>query len=332
MKVKRPEHEQIPEIALTWFQECGAALATVIETWGSAPRPVGSLLAISADGAIAGSVSGGCVEGAVVAEALATLNSEKPKILEFGVADEDAFAVGLACGGNIKVLVEPINGPHGTNYERLSELVSWRSKGIPVIVEHNLINFNQRIIPQHSKHMTSALEERLKLDKSGLEGDLFFNVFNPPLKLIVVGGVHIAQPLMNMARQMGFQTVLIDPRSAFVTPSRFPNERINNEWPDKAIQEENPDLRTAIITLTHDSLIDDPAIIQALKTPAFYIGCLGSNRTHRKRIDRLTKIGVSESELKRLHAPIGLDIGSRTPAEIAVSVLAEIIQTLRRGF
>ena len=331
MTLEFPAHDRIPEIALEWFSNGGAAIATVIETWGSAPRPVGSQLAINTKGEIAGSVSGGCVEGAVVAEALDAITSEKPIILEFGVADDDAFAVGLACGGKIKVLVEPINGDTGINLPLLKELVALREKGVPVIVETNLVNFSQRLIPYQSDQNSTSLESRFYLDKSGVEGDLFFHVHNPPLKLIVVGGVHIAQPLIYMAKQMGIQPFLIDPRESFASQNRFPNERISHLWPDEAIQKENTDLRTAIVTLTHDPKIDDPAIIQALKTPAFYIGCLGSERTHQKRLDRLNEYDLNEEELSRLHAPIGLDIGSRTPAEIAVSILAEIVQNLRKG-
>ncbi len=330
-KVERPEHEQIPEIALCWHNDGGAAIATVIETWGSAPRPVGSQLAISANGEIAGSVSGGCVEGAVVAEALESLQSQEPIILEFGVADEDAFAVGLACGGKIKVVVEPVSGALGTNKERLGELVAYRERGMPVVVELNLESWTQRLLPLTSPLLTSQLKERIDLDKSGVEENVFYNVFNPPLKLIIVGGVHIAQPLIQMARQAGYQTFLIDPRESFASDDRFPGERISHEWPDEAMEHEKPDLRTAIVTLTHDPKIDDPAIAQALKTPAFYIGCLGSPRTHGKRLERLQNQGVDDDQLARLHAPIGLNIGSRTPAEIAIAIMAEMTQVLRQG-
>ena len=329
--MKRPEYEQIPEIALNWYQEGNAAIASVTQTWGSAPRPVGSQLAISAKGEIAGSVSGGCVEGAVVSEALEAMETEKPVMLEFGVADEDAFAVGLACGGKIKVLVEPIGGQLGLTEEKLQELVSHRAQGIPTIVKTTLNSWESAVIPYGTPRMSSDLFQALEQDKSGVVDGTFINVFNPPLKLIVVGGVHIAQPLIQIARHSGYQTMIIDPRESFGSKARFPGERISNEWPDEVIREENPDLRTAIVTLTHDPKIDDSAILEALKSPAFYIGCLGSTRTHAKRLSRLREKAIPEDQLAKLHGPIGLDIGSRTPAEIAIAIMSEITQVLRKG-
>lgn len=327
----RPEYEKIPEIALNWHRNGGAAIASVIETWGSAPRPVGSQLAISSKGEIAGSVSGGCVEGAVVAEALDAMETKCPIVLEFGVADEDAFAVGLACGGKIEVLVEPIAGPLGISEEKLLQLVNNQSQGIPTIVSTSLDSWDSRVISYGAAQMTKGLIEALEQDKSSIVDGVFINVFNPPLKLIVVGGVHIAQPLVHIAQNSGYQTMIIDPRESFGSKDRFPGERISNKWPDEAIKNESPDLRTAVVTLTHDPKIDDPAILEALKAPVFYIGCLGSTRTHAKRLARLKEKSIDEDQLARLHGPIGLDIGSRTPAEIAIAIMAEITQTLRKG-
>ena len=327
----RPDHEKIPETALQWHHEGGAAIASVTQTWGSAPRPVGSQLAISSKGEITGSVSGGCVEGAVVSEALEALETQRPIQLEFGVADEDAFAVGLACGGKIKILVEPIVGPYGLTEEKLQDLVAHRARGTPTIVTTSLNTWECSVIPYGTTLMTNDLVEILEQDKSGVVEDTFINVFNPPLKLIVVGGVHIAQPLLQIARHSGYQTLIIDPRVSFGSEARFPGEKISNEWPDEVIKSEKPDLRTAIVTLTHDPKIDDPALLEALGTPAFYIGCLGSTRTHAKRLSRLREKDISEDQLARIHGPIGLDIGSRTPAEIAVAIMAEITQTLRKG-
>ncbi len=329
--MKRPEYENIPETALNWHHEGGAAIASVTQTWGSAPRPVGSQLAISSNGEITGSVSGGCVEGAVVSEALEAMETKKPISLEFGVADEDAFAVGLACGGKIKVLVEPIAGPFGLTEEKLQELVFHRAQGTPTIVKTSLDSWECTVIPYGTSLMTCDLLQALEQDKSGIVDGTFINVFNPPLKLIVVGGVHIAQPLIHIARHSGYQTMIIDPRESFGSKARFPGVRISNEWPDEVIKEEKPDLRTAIVTLSHDPKIDDPAILEALGTPAFYIGCLGSTRTHTKRLSRLREKAISEDQLARIHGPIGLDIGSRSPAEIAVAILAEITQSLRMG-
>jgi xanthine dehydrogenase accessory factor len=156
-------------------------------------------------------------------------------------------------------------------------------------------------------------------------------VHNPPLRLIVVGAVHIAQLLVQMARACGYDPVLVDPRPAFGAAARFPGETILDDWPDEALAAHGLDARTAVVTLTHDPKLDDPAIRAALASDVFYLGCLGSTRTHAKRVDRLTEAGFTEAQIARIHAPVGLDIGSRSPAEIALSIMAQITQALRRG-
>ena len=299
-------HDQIPEIALDWHRTGrGAVLATVIETWGSAPRQAGSQLAISGEGEIMGSVSGGCVEGAVVTEALDALADRTSRVLTFGVSDETAFSVGLACGGTIRVLVEPVgDGAEALSEAMLAEVVDARAARRAVAVS----------------------------DRSGMEEDgRFIAVHNPPLRLIVVGAVHIAQALVQMGRLCGYDPVLIDPRSAFGSAARFPGERIVEDWPDEALAALRPDARTAIVTLTHDSKLDDPAIRAALASECFYLGCLGSTRTHAKRVERLVEAGFTEAQIARIHAPVGLDIGAKSPAEIALSVMAQITARLRKG-
>ncbi len=324
--------DQIPEIALEWLHAGKrAALATVLETWGSAPRPAGSQLAISGQGEIEGSVSGGCVEGAVVAEALEALQDGRPRILEFGVADEDAFAVGLACGGRIKVLVEPVGDSPGLDADDLARLVDARRSKTAAALLVNIENWERRIVSGVAVAGNSVVRDRIRADSSGFTNGWFVGIHNPPLRLIVVGAVHIAQALLPMARLAGYDPVLIDPREAFGSESRFPGERITHFWPDEAIAEEKPDSRTAIVTLAHDPKIDDPAISAGLRSDAFYLGCLGSTRTHAKRLERLRSVGVSEPDLSRLHAPIGADIGARSPAEIAIAIMAEITERLRKG-
>jgi xanthine dehydrogenase accessory factor len=176
-----------------------------------------------------------------------------------------------------------------------------------------------------------AADARFKSDRAGMEEDgRFIAIHNPPLRLIVVGAVHIAQPLVAIARTCGYAPTLIDPRAAFGSAERFPGETILDDWPDEALASLNPDARTAIVTLTHDPKLDDPAIRFALHSPAFYLGCLGSTRTHAKRVDRLTADGFTPDQIARIHAPVGLDIGARTPAEIAVSIMAQITETLRK--
>jgi xanthine dehydrogenase accessory factor len=325
------DHDNIPEIALDWHRAGrGAVLATVVETWGSAPRPVGSQLVVSAAGEIMGSVSGGCVEGAVVAEAVEALADGRPRLLTFGVSDDDAFAVGLACGGRISVLVEPVGAavPEGL----LADLVAARAGRRAVAYVTRADGAGRRLTAGPGDALEGAIAARMRADRSGTEADgSFIAVHNPPLRMIVVGAVHIAQPLVAMARMCGYDPVLIDPRGSFGAAHRFPGERIVEDWPDEAMAALAPDARTAVVTLTHDPKLDDPALRVALGSGAFYIGCLGSPRTHAKRLDRLRAGGVTEQAIARLHAPVGLDIGAKSPAEIAVSIIAEITRVLRQG-
>ncbi|WP_411351064.1 XdhC family protein [Leisingera aquaemixtae] len=317
------QFETAPETALEWHRSgAGAALATVVQTWGSAPRRTGAQLAVSGDGRIEGSVSGGCVEGAVVVEAQEALADGKHRLLEFGVSDADAFAVGLACGGTIKVLVEPI----GTALpaDLLAELVEARASRAPVAYEVNLTTGARRLA-------RGAYPDRMRMDRSGLEddGETFVAVHNPPLRLVVVGAVHIAQALVPMARIAGYDPVIIDPRAAFASAERFPGEALMDDWPDEAVQKLGLDSRTALVLLTHDPKLDDPALQAALAADVFYIGALGSKKTHAARIARLQEAGFTEAQIARIHGPIGLDIGAAGPAEIAVSILAEMTAVLR---
>jgi len=322
-------HSQIPEIALAWIAEGKkAALATVIETWGSAPRPQGSQLVISSEAEIQGSVSGGCVESAVVAEALEALEDGQSRVLEYGISDDDAFAVGLACGGEIHVMVEPIGVGNGPELEMMKALVKARGTRVPVVLGVNTSTWERRFVEQGDA-LWQAATTALHSDKSAFEGDWFLGVHNPPLRMIIVGAVHIAQPLVTMARLTGYDPYLIDPREAFGADHRFPGEQISNDWADAAIRDYGIDARTALITLSHDPKIDDPALIAGLQSDAFYIGALGSKRTHAKRVERLEATGLG-NQVHRIHAPIGADIGSKSPAEIAVSIMAELTERLRR--
>ena len=322
------EYDRIPEIARDWLREGkGAALATVIETWGSAPRPVGAQLAISNDGEIMGSVSGGCVEGAVVVEALEALDDGRCRILEFGVSDNEAFAAGLTCGGRIRVMVEPLGDGQGIATSLLDELISARAARRAVAVVTDTDGWGREILGYE------ADPDRFDAGRSGFDAahpTRFVAVHNPPLRLAVIGAVHIAQPLLVMARAAGYDATLIDPRAAFASESRFPDTRLVHDWPDAALAAHGLDIRTAVVTLTHDPKLDDPALRAALDSPVFYIGALGSTRTHAKRVARLTEAGFSEDRIARIDAPIGLDIGAKSPAEIAIAVLAQITERLRR--
>ena len=314
--------DQAPETALEWYQSGeGAALATVVETWGSAPRRVGSQLVINGSGKIEGSVSGGCIEGAVIIEAMEALEEGTQRLLEYGVTDEDAFDVGLACGGQIRILVEPVGSV--IEVSLLSELVEARRNRQPVAYEIDLNSGNRCLV--YDKY-----GDRMRLDRSGFEDEhRFIAVFNPPLRLIVVGAVHIAQSLVPMARIAGYDPIIVDPREVFGSSDRFPGETLLLEWPDEALLSLHLDSRTALVLLTHDTKLDDAALELALRSNVFYIGALGSNRTHAKRVERLKKSGFSENEIGRIHGPIGLDIGAASPSEIAVSILAEMTSELR---
>ena len=191
-----------------------------------------------------------------------------------------------------------------------------------------LDGFARRLVVQGED---AAVDARLSSDRSGVEEGRFVAVHNPALRLIVVGAVHIAQALLALARTCGYRPILIDPRGAFGSAARFPGEEIAEDWPDAALARLGVDARTAVVTLTHDPKLDDPALAFALRSQAFYVGCLGSKRTHAARVARLVARGFSDGEIAWLHAPVGLDIGARSPAEIALAVLAEITQVLRRG-
>jgi xanthine dehydrogenase accessory factor len=325
------EPDNVPEAALGFVREGRrAALATVIETWGSAPRPVGAQLAVSGDGGMVGSVSGGCVEGAVVAEAFEALEDGQPRLLEFGVSDAEAFAVGLACGGRIRVMVEPVAVGQGPDAEFLCRLVEARAARAAVVAAVRPGGWERRLVAGPGDALWPDAEAALVADRSGFAGDWFLGVHNPPLRLVVVGAVHIAQALVPMARLAGHDVTVVDPREAFATPDRFPDTALTHDWPDEALAALGLDARTAVVTLTHDPKLDDPAIRAALASPVFYLGCLGSRRTHAKRLDRLRAVGVEPSALARIHAPIGADIGASTPAEIAVAILAQLTERLRR--
>jgi xanthine dehydrogenase accessory factor len=318
-----------PEQALAWVEAGqGAALATVIETWGSAPRRTGAQLVVSGSGEMQGSVSGGCVEGAVVVEAIEALEEGGTRLLDYGVSDGDAFAVGLACGGTIRIMVEPV-GDGGLPVEMLRDLVAARAARQPIAYEVALDGSTRRLA---EAAIAFAHKDRFRMDRSGLteDGAGFVAIHNPPLRLIIVGGVHIAQALSGMARTAGFDPIVVDPREAFGSAARFPHTQLVNDWPDEALETIGVDGRTAVVLLTHDPKLDDPALHVALRSDAFYIGALGSTGTHAKRAERLTEAGFAPEQIARINGPVGLNIGASGPAEIAVSVLAQMIQSLRQ--
>ena len=317
----------MPTVALD-FLTAGrpAALATVLSTWGSAPRRAGSQLAIAQDGAFFGSVSGGCVEGAVILEAQDALADGRCRMLDFGVADADAFAVGLACGGNIRILVEPIAVGNGPDRQMIEALANAHAERRAIGYQVDLETWQRRVIDADDP----AYKALFAQDKSTLIGTLFTGIFNPSLKMIVIGAVHITQTLAAIARLAGYEVFIVDSRQGFATAERFPEDTIIDAWPDEALVQIGVDARTAVVTLTHDPKLDNPALETALGSDAFYIGSLGSTRTHAKRVAHLEAAGFTDAQISRIHGPVGLDIGSASPAEIAVSIMAEVTESLRK--
>ena len=316
------------------------ALATVVQTWGSAPRKVGAKMALTPDGRIAGSVSGGCVEGAVFEEGTAALQANRPKLLHFGVADETAWDVGLACGGTIEVFVEPLDT---AVYQFIHNLIQNDEAGAAITVirgPEELLGrklavsrageqvgtlgdtaLNAQAIAAEAK---AVHPQRVQLAD---EVEVFIDTVRPAPTLIMVGGVHIAIALTSYAKTLGYRTLVIDPRRAFGSDERFPHvDQLIQAWPDKAFTEVKITPETAVALLTHDPKIDDPALKIILQERPFYIGALGSRKTHAKRVERLRGYGFSDEQIGRIHGPIGLDIGAQTPEEIALSVMAEIVQ------
>jgi xanthine dehydrogenase accessory factor len=310
------------------------AMATVTRTWGSAPRPAGSQMAVREDGAFVGSVSGGCIEGAVIGEAQASLQDGKPRNLKFGVSNEDAWAVGLACGGTIEVNVIPVaKAPERAAIVALNKARD--DKRAVVLANELQTGRTQLLYPDDGK--SGALDEAARKaarhdESTSVEADgatWFLTVFNPPLDLAIIGAVHIAQPLARMAALADYAVRIIDPRTAFATAERFPGIELSHDWPDEALAAKPLTPRSAIVALTHDPKLDDPALTAALRSPCFYIGALGSKQTHARRLERLKEAGFTDAELARIHGPIGLRIGAKSVAEIAVSVLGEMTATLR---
>lgn len=223
--------------------------------------------------------------------------------------------------------------------DTLAQILAARAEKRPVILATNLANGEERIIDPVSADPQDPLGEAAvaaaRDDKGRIveteAGEVFLNVFNPPLRMLIVGAVHIAQPLAEMAAIAGFDVTIVDPRRAFATAARFPGVTLHHDWPDDGVTDFAPDRRTAIVTLTHDPKLDDAALQGALSSNCFYIGCLGSKKTHAARLERLRRAGFEAAALERIHGPVGLAIGAKSPAEIAISILAEIVSRLRGG-
>ena len=284
------------------------AIATVVETWGSSPRPLGSKMVVTRSGKMAGSVSNGCIEGAVFEEAQKVLETGRPKLLAVGVADDVAFDVGLACGGHIEVYVQPFGAGH-------RQLI-------------DMLNANESATLRTD--LASGDTEVTRGARSGTElarrdGDVFIEPLRRPAHLVIVGAIHIAIPLHRLAKLMGYRVTVIDARAKFATKERFPEaDELIVAWPDEAMAKVPIDSSTYVVILTHDPKFDLPALRAVLRKGAGYIGAIGSRKTNQNRFDALREEGFSEADVAEVHGPIGFDLGSRGAEETALGILAEV--------
>ncbi len=285
------------------------ALATVVETWGSSPRPLGSKMVVTRSGKMAGSVSNGCIEGAVFDEAQKVLKNREPKVAAFGVADDVAFEVGLACGGHIEVFVEPLGPVH-------EQLIAMLKRNEQATLRTNLVTGEADLVEGWTPP-GSELAHR--------DGDLFVEPFRRPAHMIIVGAIHIAIPLHRLAKLMGYRVTVVDARAKFATKERFPEaDELIVDWPDEAIAKLVIDNSSYVVILTHDPKFDLPALRSVLTKDAGYVGAIGSRKTNQNRFDALRAEGFTEEQLARVHGPIGLDLGSRGAEETALGIMAEI--------
>ena len=335
-------------------QPFGRAVVTTV--WGSAPRPAGACLLADRRGTIAGSVSGGCVETATATEIAQAIDAGCPGLVEFGVTNERAWEVGLACGGTIRLLIEPAvreefmtaaAGPGGVVVATVLE--SPAGMGAALVVDDNGVvagplppvgekvgtsDGGGALLGELQSAVTSeALDALARATSATVEyataagGSVvvFFEVYPREPKLVIFGGVHIAAALVPMARMLGYRTIVADGRQAFLTRDRFPDaDELILGWPAEAFEQAGLDSATSVCVLTHDPKFDDPALEIALRSPAAYVGAIGSRKTQQARRQRLKAAGLSDHELDRLHGPIGLDLGGREPAEIALAILGEM--------
>jgi xanthine dehydrogenase accessory factor len=333
------------------------ALATVIDTYKSAPRDAGAAMLVSASGEAVGSVSGGCVEGAVYEEALEAIRTGTPVRRTYGVSDDDAFSVGLTCGGTLHMFVEPINR---SGYPQLGSVIGAIDEHQPVAVativsdpsDQERVGRRRVVWPGHaegdlgSDRLADALDDDVRgmlaqgstgLLRYGTDGqrrgdelEVFVQSFAPAPRMLVFGAIDFAAAVADLGTYLGYRVTVCDARPVFATAKRFPTaEEVVVKWPHVFLDEiaDEVDERTAVCVLTHDPKFDVPVLRAALKTRAGYIGAMGSRRTHEDRLERLREAGVGEEDLARLHSPIGLDLGARTPEETAVSIAAELVQT-----
>jgi xanthine dehydrogenase accessory factor len=301
--------------ATTWVKAGHAVvLATVVKTWGSAPRPLGAMLAIRDDGQVSGSVSGGCVEDDLIERVHKhNLRADKPELVTYGVSKEQADRFRLPCGGTLQLVLEPVSDGAG-----LDQLLA-------AIERHELV---ARFLDLETGK--SRIEPGRWSDALEFDGKLLKTVHGPRWRLLIIGAAQLSRYLAQMAQALDYQVTVCDPRDEYADAWDVANVPVDRRYPDDVVQAMNLDAHSAVVALTHDPKLDDIALLDALKSPAFYVGALGSKANNDKRRKRLADFDLSASEIARLRGPVGLKIGSRTPPEIAVSILAEMT-AVRRG-
>lgn len=312
-------------------------MARVLKTWNAAPRPVGSIMLISEDQEMAGSVSGGCVEGAVVKAAQKVLTDGQFQILEFGVSNDDAWTVGLSCGGRIEVLLSPFLSKDNLIWKGIQQAVTtnegsiWCTKIGVEIQKEALVLLDGSVIGDLPKEIKAQALQAYQARKSHLleweVGQYFLHVIPKKSQLFLIGAAHLTADLIQLANGFGFECIVIDPRGIFANKTEFQQapDQLFNDYPSEVLSQFDLDQDAYAVTLSHDPKIDDNALEILLKKPVAYIGALGSRRTQAKRINRLLEKGFSQAEVDRIHGPVGVDINAKTPQEIALSILAEIV-------
>jgi len=309
------------------------AIARVIKTWNASPRPVGSVLLINEDQEMAGSVSGGCVEGAVLKAARQLFVDGQARLLDFGVSNDDAWSVGLSCGGRIQVLLEAFPEAKSALWQGLLAGLEQNTGQIwvsPLPGTNGSARLIQRTDSSQDTLTLQALKAYQSRKSQVIELDdqqYFLQVLPQKQQLFLIGAAHLSADLIQLAHHFGFETIVIDPRGIFASKTQFPSEPdyLFNTYPSEVLPDYPLDAYTFAVTLSHDPKIDDNALEILLKSKIAYIGALGSKRTHAKRVQRLLDKGFSQAEVDRIHGPVGLSINARLPREIALSILAEII-------
>jgi len=286
---------------------------------------------VAQDGRFEGSVSGGCVEGEVIAEAEDILAGGEPKTLDFGVADETAWQVGLPCGGQIKVFIERLEKKEGLPL--ITRTLEARVRRQGLLAHTRLSDGRRQLFGRGDADADPSLQRAIASGESELqvtpEGEVFLHAMLPPPRVLIIGATHIGQLLAQLVKLAGYEVVVIDPRTAFAAEARFPGIRLDTAWPQDTIPKIGLDEFTAVVALAHVGHIDDEALKLALRSSAFYVGALGSQRNHAKRKQRLTEAGFSAEEIARIRAPVGINIGAQSPQEIAISIMAELVLALR---